>query len=157
MQNPNGIHNYYDHSIRQRQDNLIYERHTSFIYDSITGLGASGFSGITPIYGETQRIVVTGRRLPRDNSYHFPYGSPDFDYWKSAASPRTWEYTPSTITAPINFLQHLSNLTLGIVLDPDPLRKSVPTNVLQTGFDIFTEMMDRSGRGMPGLSDFAIP
>jgi hypothetical protein len=149
MQNPNGVHNYYDHLMRQRQASLIH--------DPITGLGTSGLLDITSFNGEIQRIVITGRRLPSNNSYYYPYGSPDFDYWKSAASPKTWEYTPPTNTTPINFWQHLHDLTLGVVLDPDPLRKSVPTNVLQTGASIFMDMVDRSGRGMPGLNDLAMP
>lgn len=128
MQNPNGVHNYYDHLQRQKQYNSTFD----------------------PIIGySSQTVTVTGSKLPDTNWA--------YDFWKGSHSQRTWDYRPSGITTPINLGAHFQNLVMGIVTSDDPLKKSVPTGILSTGLDIFMDMMDRSGRGTPGLSDFPIP
>lgn len=130
MQNPNGVHNYFDHLQRQKQRDLVFD----------------------PITGYTkQTVTVTGQKLPNTNWAY------EHDFWKSRYTQRTWDYEPSNITTPINIGQHLQSLVMSIITDDNPLRKSVPTAILSTGVDIFMDMMDRSGRGTPGLSDFPIP
>ena len=150
VQNPNGVHNYFDHLMRQKPQSSGYGAwgQQAATVDAITGM--AGIGSANPFFSsdpDVQRIVIVGARIKPE---FYSLTNPDYDYWK------VWNPN-ATIDAPIDLWKHFQNLVISTPRNPNLLKKVLPVGVILTGVDIFSEMMDRSGRGTPGLSDFPIP
>lgn len=116
-------------------------------YDSITSATTS-----TTCYNPQTVVVITGERI-KD-----PLWSRSDSGWGGPNISGGGVFLPPRNAKTIDLMQHLEDFVMGMVTSAsDPWRKNLATNVLQTGANIFTEMMNNSRIGDIGMSQLAIP
>ena len=123
-------------------------------YDHITGTNFYDYDPITSpnFYDYETVVVIRGERIEA------PLLSPSDSGWGGPNDSGWGVFLPPINPQPIDLMQHFEDFVMCMVTSAsDPLRKSLPTNVLQTGANIFMEMMVNSRTGDIGMSQLAIP